>query len=195
MSGALFGKALLVTAWGIYMTNMGARNTSLCRRPFIQMFRALRWMPIFSTRPDVAWCTSTAFVGTHFLIRRSGGGGGGGGVIPRLLSFVTRVMAITQLAHLHTSIPASGAPPGQAPAECFPGGSSSKGLTSPRRVSFASSATVLGDAPPLVDSPDIILHEPLRPEGTIYGYWGCDDGYARPHRPTSAGVSTVLVAT
>ena len=35
---------------------------------------------------------------------------------------------------------------------------------SPRRVSFASNATVLGDAPPLVSSPDIILHERLHPE-------------------------------
>ena len=36
-----------------------------------------------------------------------------GGVLPRLLSFVTRAMAIAQLTHLHISIPVSGAPPGQ----------------------------------------------------------------------------------
>ena len=71
-------------------------------------------------------------------------------------------MAITQLTQQRISIPASGAPPDQVPAECFPGGTSSQGLTSPRRVSFASSVTVLGDAPPLVHSPDIIVHDPLR---------------------------------
>ena len=49
------------------------------------------------------------------------GAHGGGGVLPRLLSFVGRAMAIGQLTQLRISIPASGAPPGQAPAECFPG--------------------------------------------------------------------------
>ena len=48
----------------------------------------------------------------------------GGGVLPRLLSFVVRAMAIAQLTQLNISIPASGAPPGQVPAECFPGGTS-----------------------------------------------------------------------
>ena len=62
------------------------------------------------------------------------------------------------------SIPASGAPPGQVPAKCFSGGTSSKGLSSPRRVSFANDVTVFGDAPPLVHSPNIVLHEPLHPE-------------------------------
>ena len=90
--------------------------------------------------------------------------GAQGGVLPRLLSFVDRAMAIAQLTQLRISIPASGAPPGQAPAECFPGGTSSQGLTSPRCVSFASSVTVLGDSPLLVHSPDIIVHDPLRPE-------------------------------
>ena len=42
----------------------------------------------------------------------------------------------------------------------FPGGTSSQQLTGPRRVSFASSVTVLGDAPPLVHSPDISVQEP-----------------------------------
>ena len=46
----------------------------------------------------------------------------------------------------------------------FPGGPSSQGLSSPHRVSFANDVMVLGDAPPLVNSPDIVLHEPLRPE-------------------------------
>ena len=43
------------------------------------------------------------------------------GVVPRLLSCVCRAMAIAQLTHLRISISSSGAPPGQVPAECFPG--------------------------------------------------------------------------
>ena len=50
---------------------------------------------------------------------------GGGGMNPRLLSFVVRAMAIVQLTQLKISIPASGAPPGQVPADCFPGGAPS----------------------------------------------------------------------
>ena len=73
-------------------------------------------------------------------------------------------MAIAQLTQLRISIPASWAPPGQVSAECFQGGMSSQGLTSPHCVSFASSVTVLGDAPPLVHSPDIIVHDLLSPE-------------------------------
>ena len=44
------------------------------------------------------------------------------GVIPPLLSCVCRAMAIARLTHLKISIPSSGAPPGQVPAECFPEG-------------------------------------------------------------------------
>ena len=57
-----------------------------------------------------------------------------------MLSFVVRAMAIAQLkrAHLHISIPASGAAPGQVPEQCFPGGTPSQGLMDPCRVSFAS---------------------------------------------------------
>ena len=62
----------------------------------------------------------------HFLTRRSGGGG----VLPRLLSLVVRAMAIAQLTQLKISIPASGAPPGQVTADCFPGGAPSQELTS-----------------------------------------------------------------
>ena len=53
----------------------------------------------------------------HLALRREG-------VIPRLLSFVDRAMVIARLTHLDSciSIPASGMPPGQVPAECFPGG-------------------------------------------------------------------------
>ena len=63
------------------------------------------------------------------------------GVIPRLLSCVYH-----RLAHLKISIPSSGAPPGQVPAECFPGGGAP--LVTPslrRRVSFADEVTMLGD--------------------------------------------------
>ena len=48
--------------------------------------------------------------------------GGGGGGVPRLLSCVSRAMAIAQLTHLRISIPASGAPPGRVPADYYPGG-------------------------------------------------------------------------
>ena len=65
---------------------------------------------------------------------------------------------------LRISIPASGASPGQVPEECFPGGTSSRVLTSPRRVSFASDVTVLGGAPPQDNSPNIVLHDPPCPE-------------------------------
>ena len=84
-----------------------------------------------------------------------------GRVLPQLLSFVVRVMAIAQLTQLHISVLASGAPPGQVPEECFPGGASSRGLSSPRRVSFTSDVMVLGGAPPLDKLSDIILHDLL----------------------------------
>ena len=46
--------------------------------------------------------------------------------IPRLLSLVSRAMAIAQFTQLHISVPVSGMPPGQVPEECFPGGASSR---------------------------------------------------------------------
>ena len=55
------------------------------------------------------------------------------GVIPRLLSCVCRAMAIARLTYLQISIPASGAPPGHVPADCFPGGRSSE-----KQAGFAS---------------------------------------------------------
>ena len=84
-----------------------------------------------------------------------------GGLLPRLISFVGRAMAIAQLTHLHISIPASGAPPGQVPEECFPRGTLSRGLMDPRRVAFASGVTILGGKPPLKQSPDILIHDPI----------------------------------
>ena len=63
-------------------------------------------------------------------------------------------MAITRLTHLRISVPASGAPPGQLPADCYPGGAPPKNRPSPRHVSFAEDVTVLGDVSPSVCSPE-----------------------------------------
>ena len=91
------------------------------------------------------WYTNIVFTRTHFPIRRSGGGGGG--VLPRLLSFVAGAMAVAQLTHLHISIPASGAPPGEVPEECFPRRHAFTGTDGPRRVSFTGGVTILGGEP------------------------------------------------
>ena len=72
------------------------------------------------------------------------------GVIPRLLSCVGQAMAIARLTHLRISIPSSGAPPGQVPAECFPGETAPVTQPRRRRVSFADGVTVLGEE----DSPE-----------------------------------------
>ena len=77
-----------------------------------------------------------------------------GGVVPRLLSCVSRAMAIAQLTHLRISVPASGAPPGQVPADCYPGGAPQRKRPSPRRVSFVEDVTMLGDVSPSVCSPE-----------------------------------------
>ena len=60
-----------------------------------------------------------------------------GGVIPQLLPFVGRAMTITQLTQLRISIPSSGAPPGEVPADYFPSTGSSAVTSAPRRVTFA----------------------------------------------------------
>ena len=65
------------------------------------------------------------------------------GIIPRLLSCVCRAMAITRLTHLRISIPSSGAPPGQVPAECFPEETALVSQFCRRRVSFADEVTML----------------------------------------------------
>ena len=93
-------------------------------------------------------------------------------MINRLLALVGRAMAIAQLTHLHISFPASGAPPGEVPEECFPLGLLSRGPADPCRVSFASGATVLGGEPTLeqspdqisVDRPDIQIQYPVYPD-------------------------------
>ena len=73
-------------------------------------------------------------------------------------------MAVAQLTNLQILIPASGAPPGEVPEECFPRGVPSWGLTDPPCVSFASGVTVLGDDPLLEQSPDIRIHAPVCPD-------------------------------
>ena len=76
------------------------------------------------------------------------------GVVARLLSCVARAMAIAKLTHLRISIPSSGAPPGQVPVECFPGGAPHVRPPSRRHVSFADEVTLLGDAETQVCSPE-----------------------------------------
>ena len=79
------------------------------------------------------------------------------GVVLRLLSCVCRAMAIAQRTHLRISIPSSGAPPGQVPGECFPGGAPHVRPPSRRHVSFADKVTMLGDAELSVCSPEAEL--------------------------------------
>ena len=106
-----------------------------------------------------------------------------GRVLPRLLSFVTRAIAVTQLTNLHISIPKSGASPGEVPVGCFLPSVSSRGLTDPRRVSFASGVTVPGDDPILEHLPDILIHAPVCPD--IAEAEEMDSaGYACPRSPT-----------
>ena len=60
-----------------------------------------------------------------------------GGVIPKLLSFVGRAMAIAQFTHLRISVPSSGAPPGEVPVDCFQNTDTSAVTMAPWRVTFA----------------------------------------------------------
>ena len=85
--------------------------------PSVRTCHESPWTLCFFTKPDAGWFTATGSTRTPFphLALRDG-------VIPRLQSCVCRAMAIARLAHLKISIPSSGAPPGQVPAECFPGG-------------------------------------------------------------------------
>ena len=80
------------------------------------------------------------------------------GVIPRLLSCTCRAMAIARLTHLRISIPASGAPPGQVPADCFPGGAPRQNRPGALRVTFADAISGLAVESPTVGSP--VLEEP-----------------------------------
>ena len=56
--------------------------------------------------------------------------------------------------------------PGQLPEECFPHNTPSFGLTNPLCVSFASGVTILSGEPPLKQSPDILIHDPVCPDIT-----------------------------
>ena len=80
------------------------------------------------------------------------------GVIPRLLSCACRAIAIAWLTHLRISIPASGAPPGQVPADCFPGGAPRQNRPGTLRVTFADDVSELVVESPTVCSP--VLEEP-----------------------------------
>ena len=101
------------------------------------------------------------------------------GVIPRLLSCVGRGMAIARLTHLRISIPASGGPPGQVPADCFPGGAPRRSRPGSLRVTFADdvSMPVVGSptmCSPVLEEPapfvfPIVLKDVVIPEGETYG--------------------------
>ena len=139
----------------------------------------MRSMVVLSMWPWRIW-GSFSLHGTQYRVYKDpfphpalrGGGGGGGEVINKLLSLVGRAMAIAQLTHLHISIPASGAPPGEVPEDCFPSVSLSRVSTESRRISFASAITVLGAEPDSeqspervpVDRPTIQFHDPVCPD-------------------------------
>ena len=113
--------------------------------PSVQMCRESRWMPYFSTKWDAVWSIYRDPF-PHPALRDC--------VVPRLLSCVCWAMAITQLTHLRISIPSSGAPPGQVPAECFPGGAPLVRPASRRHVWPPDEVTMLGDAELPVCSPE-----------------------------------------
>ena len=59
------------------------------------------------------------------------------GVVAKLLSLVSRAMAIARLTHLRISVPSSGASPGKVPNDCFPGTDIPAVTTTSKRVTFA----------------------------------------------------------
>ena len=77
---------------------------------------------------------------------------------------MSRAIAIARLTHLRISIPASGAPPGRVPADCYPGGAPQKIHPGSQLVSFAEDVTMLGsvctDVSPSVCSP--LIGEPTQ---------------------------------
>ena len=78
-------------------------------------------------------------------------------------------MAIAQLTHFHISIPASGAPPGVVPEDCFLSVPLPRVSAYSRRVSFASATMILEAEPDSeqspervpVDRPKIQIHDPV----------------------------------
>ena len=101
------------------------------------------------------------------------------GVFPRLLSCVCRAMVIPRLTHLRISIPASGAPPGHVPADCFPGGAPRRSRPGSLRATFADDVSMLAVGSPTVCSPvlekpaplvsPIVVEDIVIPEGETYG--------------------------
>ena len=147
-SGAQYGKAPSKSAGNISMINMvnqrpwtlgvcrdcslhGQFHVNYGKWHFSRKCRSLQWMCDYSTRRQHKYRVYKDPL-PHPALR-----GGGGGVIPKLLSFVGRAMAIAQLTQLRISIPSSGAPPGEVPADCFPSADSSAVTIAPRRVTFA----------------------------------------------------------
>ena len=85
---------------------------------------------------------------------------GGEGVLARLLSFVTRAMAIAQLTHLRISIPASGRPRGRCRKSVF-AQRAFTGIDGPPLCFILQCVvSVLGGEPSVQKSPDIMLHGP-----------------------------------
>ena len=88
-------------------------------------------------------------------------------------------MAIARLTHLRISTPASGAPPGHVPADCYPGGAPRKNRPGSLRVSFADDVTLLGEVSPSVCSPvlgkpapivsAVVVDDVVIPEGETNG--------------------------
>ena len=105
------------------------------------------------------------------------------GIIPRLLSFVDRAMAIAQLTHLRISIPESGAPPGEVPADCFPGAVTSADAAAPRRVSFSPEVSILTEEMP--SEPADTAFPPDDRDVTM------TDDAIRPPAPPATSIKTV----
>ena len=118
------------------------------------------------------------------------------GVIPRLLSCVG--------SHLRISIPSSGAPPGQMPAECIPNETAPVSQSRRRRMSFADEVTMLStdDSPELSQLiPPLILPVVVE-EGTLVAETGMtplilpvvEDTYAGVQSAASAGISSISLS-
>ena len=150
---------------GLFPAMFGKRLNDL-------MSRGLLLTLVSSMSPVVDWCTITGCIRTHSHTRHSG-------MVSSLLSCVCRAMAIAWLTHLRISIPASGAPTGQVPADCFPGGAPRQNRSGALRVTFAHDvfepavesptvfSLVLEEPAPLV-SP-IVVEDVVYPEGELYG--------------------------
>ena len=82
---------------------------------------------------------------------------------------------MARLTHLRISIPASGAPPGHVPDDCFPGGAPRKDRPGSLRVTFADNIIILGMMLPSMCSPvreeptplvsSVVMDDVVIPEG------------------------------